>query len=257
MSQEDQISETDERRDVEAPAGQEAHERRERRRAVLRLWRAETAYGAALAAFAVLALFAYFNAYFGWDLRVARAVQSLDAPFFAGFMRDVSRIGSGLVPWVLTSVVALLFLAFGRRSEMAGLILSAGVGQAVNRLFKVLIARPRPAADLVQVHGTLNSESFPSGHVSFYVGFFGFLFFVAYALLERGTWYRRVALTVAALPIALVGLSRVYLGAHWPSDTLGAYLLSGLWLAFCLHLYRRWKARATFHQDEAPVENPE
>lgn len=238
-----------------AAAAPTPRERRERRRAVRRLWRAQIAYAAALIAFTVLACFAYYNTYFGWDLRVARAVQTISWPGFALLMRGVSFFGNGLVPWILTAIVAGLFFAFRRRSETAGLLFSAGGGELVNRLVKTVVARPRPAADLVHVYGALHTESFPSGHVTFYVGFFGFLFFVAYALLRRETWRRFVVLIAAALPVALVGLSRVYLGAHWPSDTLGAYLLSGLWLAFSLQLYRRWKARATFHPDEAAVDD--
>ena len=249
----DTISRSDVQQQASAPQ-EVAYERHERRRAVLRLWRAETVYIMALAAFAVLAFYAYTNAYFGWDLRTSRAIQTISAPGFAALMEGVSLFGNGLTPWILTTVVALLFLAFRRRSEMAGLVLSAGGSQLVNRAIKILVARPRPAASLIHVYGPLNTESFPSGHVTFYVSFFGFLFFVAYALVRRGTWRRPLVLTLAALPVALVGLSRVYLGAHWPSDTLGAYLLSGLWLAFSLHLYRRWKARATFHAGERAVE---
>ncbi len=254
MPHEEQPSDLPARRDAETTAASYAGERGERRRAVSRLWRAQTVYVLALAAFAVLAAFARFDAYFNWDLRAARTVQTLDAPAFAELMCIVSLFGDGLTPWILTTLVALLFLACGRRSEMAGLVLSAGGSQFINRMFKLLIARPRPSTDLVHVwNSALATESFPSGHVTFYVGFFGFLFFVGYALLRRGSWLRPVALAVTALPVLLVGLSRVYLGAHWPSDTLGAYLLSGVWLALALHFYRRWKARATFHADEAPV----
>ncbi len=227
-------------------------DKRRRLVAVRRLWRAETAYLMALAVFAVLAFLARYHAYFGWDLRATRAVQSIDLPGFAAVMRFVSFWGSGVTPWIITSAVAIAFLARRRRSEAAGVILSAGVGQLVNRLIKLLIARPRPASDLVNVYEVLGSESFPSGHVAFYVGFFGFLFFVAFALLPRNSWQRRAALTITALPVMLVGLSRVYLGAHWPSDTLGAYLINGLWLAFCLALYRRWKSRRALHATDAP-----
>ena len=124
-----------------------------------------------------------------------------------------------------------------------------GRGRATRCLTTRLIAEP-PAAPLVRVENLYGTESFPSGHVTFYVCFFGFLFFVAFALLPKGSTARRLACGLAALPVVLVGVSRVYLGAHWPSDTLGAYLFSGLWLAFSLDMYRRWKRRATFHPEE-------
>jgi len=224
-----------------------------RRRAARRLLRAETLYGVMLAGFAVLALFAYFNKYFGWDLRISRALQNLPLPGLLEFMRFVSIFGNTWKPYAITTATVLLFLAFSRRSEAIGLVLSAGGSSLLNGLIKILIARPRPTSELVTVYRDLHTQSFPSGHVTFYVCYFGFLFFVAYALLPMRSTARRAALTLTALPVALVGFSRVYLGAHWPSDTLGAYLMSGLWLAFCLHLYRMWKARATFHPEEAPV----
>jgi undecaprenyl-diphosphatase len=220
-----------------------------RERAVRRLWRAETIYALSLLGFSVLALLAHFVTYFDWDLRVERAIQSLPVPGLFGMMRAVSIFGNGWIPWALTIITVAIFYAYRKRSEAMGLLLSAGGGSLLNIMVKMLVGRPRPTAELVSVYRDLRTESFPSGHVTFYVCYFGFLFFAAFALLPRGSWARRTALFLTALPVALVGLSRVYLGAHWPSDTLGAYLLSGLWLALSLHLYRRWKQRATFHPE--------
>jgi undecaprenyl-diphosphatase len=203
-----------------------------------------------LAAFAVLAVLAHAYAYFAWDLRLARAIQSVDRPAWAAFMDWVSVFGNHWTPHALTAAAALLFLAWRRRSEAFGLILSAGGGALLSHLFKALVARPRPAAELVGFAYKSSEASFPSGHVIFYVCYFGFLFFAAHALLRRGTSTRRAALALSALPVLLVGLSRVYLRAHWPSDVLGAYLIGGLWLAASLAAYRRWKRRATFHPEE-------
>lgn len=219
----------------------------QRRRAVRRLFRAEVFYATAMTIFAVLALLAHLYNYFGWDLAASRGLQNLSAPWVFYFMRGVSLFGDKWIPWILASVTVILFLFFGRRSEAAALALSTGGGELLNSLLKWLIARPRPSSQLITVFRPLVTESFPSGHVTFYVCYFGFLFFAAYALLPRGTMARRAALIFTALPILLIGLSRVYLGEHWPSDTIGAYLSSGLWLSFSLHMYRRWKERATFH----------
>ena len=167
-------------------------------------------------------------------------------------MLFVSIFGNSWTPYALTALTAIIFLLFHRRSEALGLILSAGGSGLINTGFKLLIARPRPAPDLIQSYLNPVTNSFPSGHVTFYVSYFGFLFFVAYALLPRGSFVRRLALTLAALPVLLVGLSRIYLGAHWPSDTIGAYLWSGVWLAFALWMYRRWKLRRTFYRRDEP-----
>jgi undecaprenyl-diphosphatase len=85
----------------------------------------------------------------------------------------------------------------------------------------------------------------------YYVGFFGFLWFLAYTLLKR-SWLRTLILIVLGLLIALVGVSRVYLGQHWPSDVLGAYLLGSLCLVVAILFYRWGKTRFFVHQPVAP-----
>jgi membrane-associated phospholipid phosphatase len=231
-----------------------------RRVAAWRLWRAQVRYSVVLIAFGVLAFFAHTYAYFAWDRAVARWIQGFRTPALDALMYAVSYIGYLWYPYALAVATALVFLAVRRRSEALGLLLSTAGSGLLNRAIKMLIARPRPAAPVVNVLREHGGQSFPSGHVTFYVCYFGFLFFVAYALLPARTLARRVALTLSASMVALVGLSRVYLGAHWPSDTIGAYFLGGLWLAFSLYMYRRWKERATFHtksNDEAGTRNAE
>jgi undecaprenyl-diphosphatase len=224
-----------------------------RRSAVRRLWRAQTVYIVALGAFAVLAIFAYLDPYFGWDLKVSSAFnwQNFTPPGLLPLMRFVSFFGNSWTPYGLAAATAAVFLLLRRRSEAVALIMSTAGSGLINTLLKILISRPRPSPDVgVISYSDLATRSFPSGHVTFYVCYFGFLFFVAYALLPRGSNARRVALAVTAFPVLLVGLSRIYLGAHWPSDTLGAYLWSGVWLAFSLVVYRRLKERRTLHGEE-------
>lgn len=227
-----------------------------RRLAVRRLLRAEVFYITALVIFGALAFLAHLYTYFGWDLTVSKGLQNFNSPEMKLFMRGVSLFGDRWIPWGLSAATMILFLLFGRRSEAVALLLSTGGGELLNSLLKWLIARPRPSSETVTVFRQLHTQSFPSGHVAFYVCYFGFLFFTAYALLARGSITRRACLTLTALPVLLIGLSRVYLGEHWPSDTLGAYLSSGLWLSFSLHMYRRWKERATFHADAIPKDDP-
>jgi len=126
-----------------------------------------------------------------------------------------------------------------------------GVG-ALGGLVKVIVARPRPTAPLVNVFALLTDSSFPSGHVLLFTAFLGFLLFMLYTLVPHST-RRTLGFVLFGALIALVGVSRVYLGEHWPSDVLGAYLLGSLWLTLTIYLYGWGKPRFFVNQPLAPA----
>ena len=213
-----------------------------KRRAVIRAVRGEFVFAAVLSLYAALALLAHFSAYFELDIEIEHKVQGVQFPGFRTAMESVSILGNGWVPVALVLVTATLMLIARLRIEGAVCLLGVAMGAGVNRFFKALIGRPRPSHPLVLVLHNVAHESFPSGHVVFFVEFFGFLFFLSYVLLRTGA-LRRVSLVTMGGLIGVIGVSRVYLGAHWPSDVLGAYLAGGLWLMLMIESYRRLKAK--------------
>lgn len=233
-----------------SPQHQTPNKHAQRQQAARRLLFIEPPFLIAFTLFGVLAILANLYPYFAWDVWLTRAIQTFKAPLMFEAMYALSLPGNSFIPHTLTAATIFAFLFFKRRTEAAGLLLSAGGGAVMNTLLKFLIDRPRPTSELVTVSQSLKTHSFPSGHVTFYVCYFGFLFFIGYALTPRGAFRHRALLILTALPVLLIGVSRIYLGAHWASDTLGAYLFGGLWLAFSLEIYRRWKSRSTLHPEE-------
>jgi hypothetical protein len=131
-----------------------------------------------------------------------------------------------------------------RRAKAVAFQLAVGVLTAAFAALTFLVVhRARPSAELVHVADALKSYSFPSGHVMFYTGFFGFVFFLIFILLKP-SWLRAFLLAILGSHILLIGLSRIYLGAHWASDTVGAYLLGGMCLSVSIRFYRWGKARS-------------
>ena len=140
-------------------------------------------------------------------------------------------------PWFPLAVVALVALS-RRWADMIFLVAAGSLPSLLNLALKELAARPRPDATLALVEA--GGYSFPSGHAVFAAAFCG----AVILLLEM--WHRpsvRPALRltaqgVLAAVVLFIGFSRVYLGAHWPSDVVAGFLFGGVCLAVLVGLYR-------------------
>lgn len=201
------------------------------------------AWLAVAALFVVLALFAAFFDRFPADERIAHDVQAIDVPAFGGFLDFVNLLG---ITWVYAGLVIVLAFAFAAaRAWAAGvLVLLTFVPLGLNNLLKGWIERPRPSPDLVQVHEDASGFAFPSGHAVGTAALFGLLFFLIPSVVP----WRALRWTLQAgclLIVIAAGPARIYVGAHWPSDVLGGYLLALLFLAPALMIYWTLRSRRT------------
>jgi membrane-associated phospholipid phosphatase len=201
--------------------------------------------------FALLTFLVKTTPSFPIDLAITQNIQSIDFLFFDEFMVLVSWPGFLPQSFLLSALVAFIIYALGLRWEAVTASVAAFLPPIINVLIKEYIRRPRPTVDLVDVFRVLDSFSFPSGHVMFYVSFFGYLWFLVFTLLKK-SWRRTLLLISFSIPILFVGISRIYLGQHWASDVLGAYLLGFLILVGIITFYRWGKQRFFIHQPVAP-----
>jgi undecaprenyl-diphosphatase len=163
-------------------------------------------------------------------------------PWFEEVMRDATALGSNFVlSFITLAVVGLLLLT--RKRGAAVLVLVSVIGGALlGDLLKVLFERPRP--DLVPHGVRVYTASFPSNHA---MGA-AVVYLTLGALLARLEVRRHVKvyfLAVAVILTVLVGLSRIYLGVHWPTDVLAGWCVGAAWAMavwlVALYLQRRGK----------------
>jgi membrane-associated phospholipid phosphatase len=192
--------------------------------------RLKTVFFLMLACALALSLAAHFFAVFPFDLKITHELQEEKNPVFAFAMKGVSAIGDTL-PGIVMVGAAFAFYIVRRQLLEAVFILFTLSNFGLTSLLKVLVTRPRPpffllnTADAFQ---SINQYSFPSGHVLFFVVFFGFIAYLVW--LHQTGDVRIPAIAVCGALILLIGASRVYLGAHWASDVLGSYIIGALWL---------------------------
>ena len=172
----------------------------------------------------VLAVLASVYDTFPGDIVIAAAFEALRNVWLDAWFRGLTRLGDPVVATALVAGTALALMVWRRWADAAVLAFTLAP-VLLNYLLKELVARPRPVhiwADL-----EVATFSFPSGHAVLAIYYFGFLIYLSGELAQHPAVRRSVRFALALLVLG-VGVSRVYLGVHWPSDVIGGYLLGGL-----------------------------
>lgn len=158
-------------------------------------------------------------------------------PGLVTVLRFVTDLGGTEAAWVLLSVT-VAWLLVRRAPRLAVYVAVTGLGSAVlNVGVKTLVARARPLVDepVLQAPGM----SFPSGHAMGSTILYGVLLLVWLPVVPPAR--RRLLVGGVVTLVGAVGLTRVALGVHYPSDVLGGWLLGVLWLAVTAAAFRRWR----------------
>lgn len=179
------------------------------------------------------------------DFEFSEEIQEHHNVFIDSLMREISWFGqfSVSVPLVLLSAAIMYFKKRKLEAVFCAATLLVGL---ITYLLKVAINRPRPNSDIVRVIVDVQHQSFPSGHVTFYIAFFGFIAFVFHHNKWLAKLQRNLVIFCCLFLILTIPISRIYLGAHWFTDVLGGFLIGCVFLGFLLMLYL--KKQRTMHQ---------
>jgi undecaprenyl-diphosphatase len=171
-------------------------------------------------------------------LRSADPADPIGPAWLEFAMRDITALGGYTVIIIMMLVAVGYLIIVHQRASAALVIISLAGGTLINNLLKQWFDRPRP--DLVAHLVEVKTLSFPSGHAM--------LSAIAYltlaALIARVQPRRRLKVYVLSIGVALtllVGVSRVYLGVHWPSDVLAGWCLGAAWAIACWLTARWWQ----------------
>jgi membrane-associated phospholipid phosphatase len=201
-------------------------------------------YAVVFVLFGLLAWWVHVHPVLSIDVTITREFQENQTPWLKFLMEAVSYQGYNL--WLaigLILVAAIAFWLVDLRLEAIVVIASAVASALVNGLVKIIVDRPRPTAHVVTIIQGAGGPSFPSGHVMSYVAYWGLLFTFGIILFRGARWWRTSLIAISALIVVLIGPSRIYLGDHWASDVLGAYMIGGALLGITLWIYLKLKER--------------
>jgi undecaprenyl-diphosphatase len=180
----------------------------------------------------------------------AHHTRALDA-----VMLEITALGTGTVVLMIVAVAGLFLVLTSHKYSAMLLLASAAGGILLNGVLKLGFNRPRPAIFLPEVHTV--SSSFPSGHAMSAAIVYSTVAYLA-ARLHKRRWARFLVMAGAFMIIALISLSRLYLGVHYPSDVVAGVAIGLAWAGFCMATLEAiqkfgFRRDPRILQDEAPA----
>ena len=177
------------------------------------------------------------------DISLTGDVQKHETAFLHVWYTLVSFFGSPKTGILWTLLIAFLLWGFKYKIQALWAMGAVYGGDVIDEIIKNLVKRPRPA-----LHPAADtSYSFPSGHVFSTFLIISVLWFVAVPMIKRAK-LRWLVYVLCVVWVGMVVLARIYLNAHYPTDTLGALAIAYTWLQICEWLYivigprlKRWR----------------
>lgn len=172
-----------------------------------------------------------------FDSTIIAAVQGLESPGLTSIMKFFTFIGSGTqVAIIALLVLFFLFKVLHHRRELI-LVIWVVLGSTIlNEILKTVFHRARPTIHRIV---DANGFSFPSGHSMAAFSLYGVIAFLLWRHLSTSLG-RGLLILFSIFMIIMIGVSRIYLGVHYPSDVLGGFLASGCLLAVSIWFYQRY-----------------
>ncbi|MGH2954100.1 MAG: phosphatase PAP2 family protein [Solirubrobacterales bacterium] len=189
---------------------------------------AGTAHGRLLVGAGVVVALVEVSVVTRLELELARAIHGSTVGWLTDVVFGLTELGGTMTVLLLTAVAVAALIALRHWRGAVALAVAVLGTQMVVALAKGIVSRPRPAEEMAVTDPS--GWSFPSAHSASAVALYVMLALIATSLW-RGRLRPGVAFAAAGTVVALVGLSRIYLGAHYPTDVLAGWLTGGLVVA--------------------------
>ncbi|PWS33126.1 phosphatase PAP2 family protein [Pedobacter paludis] len=193
-----------------------------------------------IAMFIALSIFINFHPLLPLDIKASVFMQQYHSNFMDKIMLAISFFGE--LPYSLLSVVIVALIFYYYKYKREAYFISATLISGLIILgVKNIINRPRPTSFYVRLVEVNRFQSYPSGHVLSYILFFGFLIILMNTLKTVSKTTKNIVTYISAFLMITISFSRIYLGAHWFTDTVGGFLLGLICLFPLTYYYFKFK----------------